>query len=147
MTTKAKGITLPSYTWVDVDEVNKYIKIYFNSTKTGNSTALGPNGIAILPGTQAAAASPVIVRINSQNASSTYNAPGADIELTTGVGSGGNASGNVKLQNSSGNGGAWNTTHLVMGIYHLWVDSSNRLRIKNSTPTSDTDGTVVGTQT
>jgi hypothetical protein len=30
----------------------------------------------------------------------------------------------------------------------LWVDSTNRLRIKATTaPTSDTDGTVVGTQT
>ena len=29
----------------------------------------------------------------------------------------------------------------------LWVDASNRLRIKATTaPTSDTDGTVVGTQ-
>jgi hypothetical protein len=29
----------------------------------------------------------------------------------------------------------------------LWVDSTGRLRIKTSAPTSDTDGTVVGTQT
>lgn len=36
---------------------------------------------------------------------------------------------------------------LQLGTYHLWVDSSDRLRIKNGVPTSDTDGTVVGTQT
>ena len=36
---------------------------------------------------------------------------------------------------------------LYLGIYALWVDSTGKLRIKNSTPTSDTDGTVVGTQT
>ena len=48
---------------------------------------------------------------------------------------------------SSANGGAWNTAHFVMGPYHLWVDSTGDLRIKSSTPTSDTDGTVVGTQT
>jgi hypothetical protein len=36
---------------------------------------------------------------------------------------------------------------LQLGAYHLWVDSSGRLRIKNGVPTSDTDGTVVGTQT
>lgn len=36
---------------------------------------------------------------------------------------------------------------LQLGSYHLWVDSSGRLRIKNGVPTSDTDGTVVGTQT
>lgn len=29
---------------------------------------------------------------------------------------------------------------------YLWIDSSNRLRIKASAPASDTDGTVVGTQ-
>ena len=36
---------------------------------------------------------------------------------------------------------------LQLGNYYLWVDSSGRLRIKNGVPTSDTDGTVVGTQT
>lgn len=44
-------------------------------------------------------------------------------------------------------GSAWNGQHVVMGIYHLWVDGTGDLRIKNSAPTSDTDGTVVGTQT
>jgi hypothetical protein len=32
-------------------------------------------------------------------------------------------------------------------IHYLWVDTSGKLRIKASAPTSDTDGTVVGTQT
>lgn len=41
---------------------------------------------------------------------------------------------------------AWNGGHLVMGNYHLWVDSSDRLRIKSSAPGSDTDGTIVGAQ-
>lgn len=36
---------------------------------------------------------------------------------------------------------------LWMGTHALWVDSTGDLRIKNTTPTSDTDGTVVGTQT
>jgi hypothetical protein len=31
--------------------------------------------------------------------------------------------------------------------YYRWVDSTNRLRVKTTAPTSDTDGTVVGTQT
>lgn len=44
-------------------------------------------------------------------------------------------------------GYAWNGNHPKMGNYELWVDSSNRLRIKNGTPTSDVDGQVVGTQT
>lgn len=41
----------------------------------------------------------------------------------------------------------WNFNPLQVGNYVLWVDSSGRLRIKNGDPTSDTDGTVVGTQT
>jgi len=42
--------------------------------------------------------------------------------------------------------GTWNTGHATMGNYHLWVDSADKLRIKNGAPVSDTDGTVVGTQ-
>lgn len=33
------------------------------------------------------------------------------------------------------------------GSQYIWVDSTGDLRIKSSAPTSDTDGTVVGTQT
>ena len=39
------------------------------------------------------------------------------------------------------------TEAIAFGAQFLWVDSSGRLRIKSSAPTSDTDGTVVGTQT
>jgi hypothetical protein len=42
---------------------------------------------------------------------------------------------------------AWNYNPLRLGSYTLWVDATGDLRIKNGTPTSDTDGTVVGTQT
>ena len=41
---------------------------------------------------------------------------------------------------------SWNFQPLKLGNYALWVDSSGRLRIKNGTPTSETDGTIVGTQ-
>lgn len=41
---------------------------------------------------------------------------------------------------------AWNGQPVGMGGYFLWVDSSGRLRIKSGAPSSDTDGTVVGTQ-
>jgi hypothetical protein len=44
-------------------------------------------------------------------------------------------------------GSAWNGSHFIMGNYHFWVDSSGKLRTKSSAPSSDTDGTVVGTQT
>lgn len=43
-------------------------------------------------------------------------------------------------------GGTWNTEHIVMGNYHIWVDSTGDLRISNGAPTSDTDGSVVGSQ-
>ena len=41
----------------------------------------------------------------------------------------------------------WGKIGLTLGAYSLWVDSSGRLRIKSGAPSSDTDGTVVGTQT
>lgn len=37
-------------------------------------------------------------------------------------------------------GSAWNEPHLRLGDYHLWVDNSGQLRIKNGAPTSATDG-------
>lgn len=44
-------------------------------------------------------------------------------------------------------GSAWNgPAPLVMGAYYFWVDGSGRLRIKSGAPGSDTDGTIVGTQ-
>lgn len=42
--------------------------------------------------------------------------------------------------------GTWNAEHIILGVNHLWVDASGRLRIKTSAPTSDTDGAVVGAQ-
>ena len=41
--------------------------------------------------------------------------------------------------------GVWNKA-FYLGSYALWVDSTGDLRINNGVPTSDTDGTVVGTQ-
>jgi hypothetical protein len=55
--------------------------------------------------------------------------------------------GGIAQENIGTAGGTWNTAHFTMGAYHLWVDSTGNLRIKSSAPTSDTDGTVVGTQT
>jgi hypothetical protein len=45
------------------------------------------------------------------------------------------------------NNGTFNGGHLVMGTYHIWVDTTGKLRIKSSAPTTATDGTVVGAQT
>lgn len=43
-------------------------------------------------------------------------------------------------------GSAWDGPHPILGTYHIWVDSTGDLRIKNGQPTGDTDGTIVGTQ-
>jgi len=43
-------------------------------------------------------------------------------------------------------GDTWNGNHFIMGGYHIWVDGSGKLRIKSGAPSSDTDGTIVGTQ-
>ena len=43
-------------------------------------------------------------------------------------------------------GATWDGEHPILGQYNIWVDSTGRLRIKSSPPTSITDGTVVGTQ-
>lgn len=42
-------------------------------------------------------------------------------------------------------GGGWQTP-MLFGTYSLWVDTTGDLRIKATAPTSDLDGTVVGTQ-
>lgn len=36
---------------------------------------------------------------------------------------------------------------VYLGSYAMWVDSGGKLRVKSGAPASDTDGTVVGTQT
>lgn len=50
--------------------------------------------------------------------------------------------GSLKLGNTNG----YQSEHLIIGTYHLWVDDLGKLRIKNGTPTSNTDGIVVGSQ-
>lgn len=51
---------------------------------------------------------------------------------------------NNRLQAQSGY--LWNAPHPTLGNYHIWIDATGVLRIKSSQPTSDTDGTVIGTQ-
>ena len=41
-------------------------------------------------------------------------------------------------------GGAWDTAHFVLGTVHMWIDPAGPyLRVKNSAPTSATDGLAV----
>lgn len=42
---------------------------------------------------------------------------------------------------------SWDAGRVILGSYNLWVDSLGVLRIKNGVPITDTDGTIVGTQT
>jgi hypothetical protein len=148
MTTKARGVTLPSYTFTLIDEATAQIRVYPSSAKTENNAGfLGVASVGVAPiYLGAISASPVAFTVYGQNASSTVNSQGGHVVLQPGTGSGGNAAGNVQVR-SLFNSGLYNGAHIELGIYHLWVDSSGRLRIKNSAPTSDTDGTVVGTQT
>lgn len=43
--------------------------------------------------------------------------------------------------------GTWDSDHITLGAYHIWVDGTGDLRIKSGAPASATDGVVVGTQT
>ena len=53
----------------------------------------------------------------------------------------------LKNQTLSLSNAAWNQSLLNLGSYNFWVDGTGRFRIKSGTPSSDTDGSVVGTQT
>lgn len=55
-----------------------------------------------------------------------------------------NGVGNVIMGEPTG--GAWNTTHPVIGAFHLWFGGSGFLQVKNGAPANATDGTVVGSQ-
>lgn len=41
---------------------------------------------------------------------------------------------------------AYNKNQLILKGYYIWVDGSGDLRIKSGVPSSDTDGTIIGTQ-
>jgi len=53
----------------------------------------------------------------------------------------------ISYQFAGASGATGYTKPLYLGLFALWVDSTGDLRIKNGPPASDTDGTVVGTQT
>jgi hypothetical protein len=51
-------------------------------------------------------------------------------------------SGKVSIQ-----GGGFNTGHLQLGLYHLWIDTAGKIRTKSGAPTTATDGALIeGTQ-
>jgi hypothetical protein len=118
------------------------------ATGAAGSRALELDGRSIRLNTGAAA----YVRVNSPSGGSQVTLQLVD-QLNSRTATVANSSGTLELSGSgSGLGvkvgdGAWNGQPMRLGNYYLWVDSSGRLRIDTSTPTSDTDGTVVGTQT
>jgi len=144
---KSRGSTLPSYKYLFPSET---AGVGYLVTSSGDITlkdtwALVPGGLAPYNLTPITAVAPQAAKIRGQDAASSFASAGGDVQLTPGVGSVSSASGNVTVQDTAGNSG-WNTAHLKLGIYHLWVDASGRLRIKNSVPLNDTDGVSVGSQ-
>lgn len=59
---------------------------------------------------------------------------------------GGTSGSGYVVQRVGASGATGYTQPFYLGSYALWVDSTGDLRIKSGAPTSDTDGTVVGTQ-
>jgi hypothetical protein len=148
MTTKARGITLPAYKYIFPSETAGVgiLVTSAGSTAAKDTWAYKAGSIAPYNAAPATAVAPQAFTLTGQNATSSFASTGGDINLLGGTGSVSNASGNVVIKDTAGNGGAWNNSHAVLGAYHLWVDSTGRLRIKSGAPTSDTDGSIVGTQ-
>ena len=149
MTTKPRGTTLPAYKYIFPSEVAGEGIVVTSDGATSSKDAWSYKAASIAPKNLSplTAISPQGFSIKGQNASASYAATGGDVAVNPGTGSVGNTSGNLVVADTAGNGGAWNTSHLVLGIYHLWIDAAGRLRVKSSKPTSDTDGTIVGSQT
>ena len=144
MTTRPAGITLPSYTNQQFLTAGVQVTDLAFNYGSNNAYQYGPAAIVPINPTAAASTAPSSLSLQAQNAVSTASSVGGSINLTPGIGSNANASGNLVVKDTSGNGAGWNTSHYVMGTYHLWVDAKGRLRIKISAPTSDTDGNAVG---
>ena len=146
MTTRAKGITLP--VWPYIRFTNNYFEVSTDPTfNADTSLKYTATGIAPITATSVSTvASPASVSITSQNASASFASKGGDVLATSGVGSAGNPSGNFVVKDTAGAGGTYNTAHLQMGNYHLWFDSTGKLRYKTSQPASDTDGTIVNNE-
>ena len=146
MTTRDKGITLPDL----ADYTNSATSAGYKVTDTANDYTVkhawnfGAGYSIPLNVTATGAEDPVDFTITGQNASASQAHVGGAIHLTPGQGSVANASGNVVIKDTNGDGAAYNTSHIELGAYHLWIDSSDRLRIKSSAPSSATDGMVVG---
>lgn len=145
MTTRDKGITLPFLSsYVNFQTASLKVTDVVNDYTSKNAWAYNPGGIQPINDAPIIATSAVVFTVLGQNATALLAAIGGSLYWRPGTGSGGNASGNVIIADRAGFGAAYNTSHIQMGSYHFWVDAKFRLRIKNGTPVSDTDGNVVG---
>lgn len=147
MTTRDKGITLPAASpYVNVNGVAVGVQVTdaANDYTVKTAWAFGPGYSAPINPSPLTAVTPVNFTISGQNATALLPAVGGSVIFQAGIGSGGNVDGNAIFRDTSGFGGAWNTTHIVLGAYHFWIDAKNRLRVKSSVPTTDLDGNTVG---
>ena len=144
MTTRAKGITLPIYFYYSTDITGLSVTPTSGDYTSQSAWKYGPGIISPVTLVNTFLTTPIAANLKAQSANPSFAALGGDIKLNPGVGSVGNASGNVVIQDNAGAGSAWNTSHLVLGTYHLWVDAKTRLRYKLTAPTSDIDGIPVG---
>ena len=143
MTTKPRGVTLPSYTFALVSESAAFVGISPDGAYT-NKAAYGLSGTGTAPYNNAppTAVAPITVTHRGQDAVAGFASSGGDIVMSPGVGSVNNPSGNLIIKDTSGKTG-WNTAHLLLGTFHIWPTADGQLRGKNSPPTSDQDGVSV----
>lgn len=144
MTTRAKGITLPIYSYYLTDATGLTVTPTPLDYTVQTVWKYGPGTITPVLLTNTFLTNPTSLQLKAQNANAAFAAQGGNVTVNPGVGTGGNRSGNLTLADTSGAGGAWNTSHYTMGTWELWFDSKSRLRAKNGIPTTETDGIIIG---
>ena len=145
MTTRDKGITAPaSGQFTNSSGTGFFVTDVPNDYTAKNAWAYNAGNVQPINLIPVTAIAPVDFTIYGQSGNAGFAATGGNVIIRPGVGSVGSASGNAILKDTAGNGGAWNTSHYTMGIYHSWFDAAGRLRTKASTPANDTDGIVAG---
>lgn len=144
MTTRDKGITLPIYSFYKTDITGLSVTDVAGDYTVQNTWRFGQGIVTPVTLVNSVFNAPASLSLRAQSANPAFAAVGGSIVLNPGVGSLGNSSGNLTVVDNAGFGGAWNTSHLVLGTSHFWVDTKFRLRFKVGAPVNDTDGPTVG---
>ena len=145
MTTRDKGITLPVYSYYLSDITGLSVTPTAADYTVQSATRYGPAAISFVQPVNTVLTVPSDFTVKAQASNAAFAAIGGSVVAQSGAGSVGNSSGNLRVQDNTLVGGAWNTAHLQFGpSIHLWFDAVGRLRTKFSTPTTDTDGIVAG---